>query len=108
MSPLARLLRGSVFGYRYLLSPVLPAACRYAPSCSAYALEALGRHGALVGSWLAVRRLCRCHPWGGAGFDPVPDRRKRTGAPGDFAVVQHAARQEKMSASMSGSANAGK
>ena len=79
MSPLAGLLRGFVLGYRYLLSPVLPAACRYAPSCSAYALEALGRHGAVLGSWLAVRRLCRCHPWGGAGFDPVPDGgRERT------------------------------
>jgi putative membrane protein insertion efficiency factor len=50
-----------------------PSPCRYVPSCSSYAVEALQRHGSLKGSWLAVRRLCRCHPWGGHGADPVPD-----------------------------------
>jgi putative membrane protein insertion efficiency factor len=58
--------------YRLLLSPVLGVNCRFAPSCSAYALEAVERHGAMRGGWLAARRILRCHPWGGAGFDPVP------------------------------------
>jgi putative membrane protein insertion efficiency factor len=53
-------------------SRVLPPSCRYQPSCSAYAITALQRYGALRGSWLAARRLLRCHPWGGSGFDPVP------------------------------------
>jgi putative membrane protein insertion efficiency factor len=66
--------------YRGVLSPakvflVGPAAqCRFTPSCSAYALEAVTRHGALRGSWLALKRIARCHPWGGCGDDPVPDR----------------------------------
>lgn len=51
-----------------------PSPCRYVPSCSVYAATAVRRHGAVRGSWLAVRRLCRCHPWGGFGADPVPDR----------------------------------
>jgi putative membrane protein insertion efficiency factor len=67
------LLKGLVHGYRLLISPVLAPSCRYQPSCSAYALEALGRHGALRGSWLSVKRLARCQPWGGSGEDPVPD-----------------------------------
>jgi len=53
-------------------SAVLPPSCRFAPSCSDYAIEALGRHGAIKGGWLAARRLLRCHPWGGHGHDPVP------------------------------------
>lgn len=51
-----------------------PSPCRFVPSCSTYAVEALETHGALRGSWLATRRLCRCHPWGGHGYDPVPGR----------------------------------
>ncbi len=60
-------------GYQLLLSPVLPATCRYLPTCSDYAAQAVARHGPLRGCWLAARRVARCHPWGDAGYDPVPD-----------------------------------
>jgi uncharacterized protein len=53
-------------------SVLLPPSCRYSPSCSHYAIEALGKHGAIKGGWLTVKRLLRCHPWGGHGHDPVP------------------------------------
>ena len=67
-----RLLVLLVQGYRLLLSPWLGSSCRFAPSCSAYALDALNRHGALGGSYLTLRRLGRCHPWCDGGCDPVP------------------------------------
>lgn len=73
MSPATRLLRGAVHGYRYLISPLFRPSCRYAPTCSEYALEALAKHGAVRGGWLAMRRIGRCHPWGGSGYDPVPE-----------------------------------
>ena len=75
MNLATRLLRGVVFAYRIGLSPALPSRCRFAPTCSGYALEALERHGALRGSWLAMCRVARCHPWGGWGHDPVPPAR---------------------------------
>lgn len=76
-SPLAVVLKGLVRAYQLLLSPVLPASCRFHPSCSAYALEALTRHGAVKGSYLAAARLCRCHPWNDGGFDPVPEPKSK-------------------------------
>lgn len=68
-----RLLMGLVRAYRLLLSPWLGSACRFEPTCSAYSLQALERHGAAMGSYLTVRRLARCHPWCEGGLDPVPD-----------------------------------
>lgn len=58
--------------YRLVVSPVLPPACRFLPTCSAYAMEAIERHGAAKGAWLAMRRLLRCHPFHAGGYDPVP------------------------------------
>ncbi|MBC8794035.1 MAG: membrane protein insertion efficiency factor YidD [Tagaea sp. CACIAM 22H2] len=71
---IARLLDAFVVAYQWTLRPILGANCRYLPSCSDYARQALAEHGALGGSYLAARRICRCHPWGGFGFDPVPPR----------------------------------
>lgn len=71
-SLLARIASLPVYFYRYLISPLIPPRCRFQPTCSEYALIALQRHGALKGGWLALRRIGRCHPWGGSGFDPVP------------------------------------
>lgn len=64
---------GLIRGYQFVISPLLTPSCRFYPSCSHYALEAVGRLGAVRGGWLALRRLSRCHPWGAAGVDPVPD-----------------------------------
>ena len=61
-----------VRGYQVALSPLLPPSCRYYPSCSEYAIEALEKHGAVRGSWLAIRRIARCHPFRPGGYDPVP------------------------------------
>jgi putative membrane protein insertion efficiency factor len=70
----ATVLRSVIRGYQLLVSPVIPASCRFAPSCSQYALDAVVRFGALRGGWLALRRMLRCHPWGGQGHDPVPEK----------------------------------
>jgi putative membrane protein insertion efficiency factor len=67
------LLRGLIGLYRYSFSYFLGRQCRFLPTCSAYAHEAIRRHGPVRGSALALRRLCRCHPFGGSGFDPVPE-----------------------------------
>jgi len=66
-------LSAAVRGYRLLVSPFLPPACRFLPTCSEYAVEAIERHGAGRGVILALLRLARCHPWGGSGYDPVPE-----------------------------------
>ena len=72
MSPLAWMFRLPFKAYRMVFSPWVGFNCRYDPTCSAYALEALERHGALRGIWLTCRRVARCHPWGGMGVDDVP------------------------------------
>lgn len=78
---LARLLILPIRGYQLFISPVLPPTCRYYPTCSAYAVEALRVHGAVRGTWLAIRRIARCHPWHWSGYDPVPPRgARRSGA----------------------------
>jgi uncharacterized protein len=68
-----RLLAAPIHGYRLLLKPWLGNACRFEPTCSAYALLSLERHGAIGGSWLGAKRLLRCHPWCAGGIDPVPE-----------------------------------
>lgn len=87
MSPATRLLRQLVLLYRRLLSPLLPPRCRFAPSCSTYALEALEVHGALRGTGLAVGRVLRCHPFHPGGHDPVPPARSSTARRPAVAVV---------------------
>jgi putative membrane protein insertion efficiency factor len=72
MTPLARLFALPVRFYRLVFSPWVGWNCRYQPTCSAYALEALEKHGGIKGGWLALRRIARCNPWGGCGYDPVP------------------------------------
>jgi putative membrane protein insertion efficiency factor len=62
-------------GYQNFISPILPSSCRYTPTCSHYAVEALQTHGLLKGGWLAAKRIASCNPWGGSGYDPVPPKK---------------------------------
>jgi putative membrane protein insertion efficiency factor len=70
----ARIILVMIRFYQLAISPRLPPACRFTPSCSTYGAEAVGRFGAIRGSWLTIKRLSRCHPLGGKGYDPVPQR----------------------------------
>lgn len=72
MTIISRILIAPIRLWQVTISAVLPPTCRYSPSCSAYAIEALQRHGAVKGLWLGTRRIARCHPWGSSGYDPVP------------------------------------
>jgi len=63
--------------YQVAISPYMPSSCRYSPTCSHYTIEALNKHGLLKGSWYAIKRISSCHPWGGSGYDPVPEKKKR-------------------------------
>ncbi|MCC7199458.1 MAG: membrane protein insertion efficiency factor YidD [Gammaproteobacteria bacterium] len=71
-SALRAVAKAPIQFYRWFISPMLGPNCRFYPTCSAYALEAIERHGAMRGSWLSARRICRCHPWNPGGHDPVP------------------------------------
>lgn len=62
--------------YQIVISPLMPPACRYQPTCTYYAIEAIQVHGPLAGLWLTIKRICRCHPWGGHGYDPVPPKKE--------------------------------
>ncbi len=61
-----------IYFYRKVISPLTPPSCRFVPTCSQYAIEALQKHGPVKGMWLTLKRISRCHPWGGSGYDPVP------------------------------------
>jgi putative membrane protein insertion efficiency factor len=63
--------------YQIFISPLCPGVCRFRPTCSQYAIEAIKVHGVIKGIWLSFRRICRCHPWGGSGYDPVPPKETR-------------------------------
>ncbi|MEM1373184.1 MAG: membrane protein insertion efficiency factor YidD [Pseudomonadota bacterium] len=78
MSPLAHVFALPVRAYRLIFSPWVGHNCRFHPTCSAYTLEALATHGAFKGAYLAVRRILRCHPWGGSGIDNVPEKQPKT------------------------------
>jgi uncharacterized protein len=88
--PLTRLLQALVWAYRLTLSPLIGPVCRYQPSCSAYALEAIEAHGPIAGLWLAARRILRCHPWGGSGLDPVPPAACRHHTAAEHGIECHA------------------
>lgn len=72
-----KLMIGMIRFYQRCLSPLLPNVCRYRPTCSEYFIEALMTHGVIKGSWLGIKRILRCHPWGGSGYDPVPPKKQK-------------------------------
>jgi len=74
MGLVGTVMRGAIRGYQFFISPILPGSCRYWPSCSAYGMTAIERHGAVRGGWMTLRRFLRCNPWGGWGYDPVPEK----------------------------------
>jgi hypothetical protein len=90
MNPQTNLLsavaRALIRLYQLCVSPFMAPRCRYLPTCSDYAQEALVEHGPIAGGWLSLRRICRCHPWGGNGFDPVPEARHRGGSAASHAA----------------------
>ena len=92
-SVVAWLMMLPVKAYRIVVSPLLGPTCRFSPSCSTYALEALRVHGALRGSWLTVRRIGRCHPFHPGGYDPVPPAKTRGSGPGTGVVASSMGRQ---------------
>ena len=69
---LKKIVLALIWVYQHMISPLTPASCRYTPTCSAYAVQAVNRYGPFKGGWLALRRIGRCHPWGGSGYDPEP------------------------------------
>ena len=71
---LSAVLISGIRGYQKYISPLTPPSCRYLPTCSQYAIEAIEKHGVRKGGWLAVKRISSCHPWGGSGYDPVPEK----------------------------------
>jgi putative membrane protein insertion efficiency factor len=71
---LSALFIGLIRGYQKYISPLTPPSCRYLPTCSQYSIEALQKHGLRKGGWLAIKRISSCHPWGGSGYDPVPEK----------------------------------
>ena len=76
LSPLGYLFKGIIMMWRYGVGPIIGKQCRYQPTCSSYAVEAIETHGAIKGGWLAIKRICRCHPWADWGYDPVPPAEK--------------------------------
>jgi len=73
-NPLVWIARGLIRVYQWVIAPIIGPRCRHLPTCSEYADEAIARHGVVRGSWLAIKRISRCHPWGSHGYDPVPDK----------------------------------
>ena len=91
MNPITWVFRALIKGYQWIISPILPGSCRFYPTCSSYALDALNIHGPLKGSWLGLKRIARCHPWNDGGIDPVPHAHNKDhpGAHGSCRHTEH-------------------